>query len=137
MERAIKLNKNAYEDILAHAKEAYPEECCGVLLGTEETGISEIHRLENHSGNAALHFQTDPIEIYHLERESEKRGLSVLGFYHSHPDHEAVTSEEDKYYMIPELVYLIVRITGEGTAELRSYRNIDNKIIGQEVAGTA
>lgn len=69
-----------------------------------------------------MHFEADPLFLYQVEREIEGCGLEIVGFYHSHPDYEAIPSREDAKNMVPGLVYVIVSVTREGVADIRSYR---------------
>lgn len=69
------------------------------------------------------HFEADPLFLYQVEREIEGSGLEIVGFYHSHPDYEAVPSREDAENMVPGLVYVIISVTGEGVVDIRNYKN--------------
>ena len=73
------------------AKKAYPNECCGILVGKKseqsEIEVTEIREAENQfQGQKAVHFKIDPLYLYHLEQELDPRGLEIVGIYHSHPD---------------------------------------------------
>ena len=68
-----------------------------------------------------FHFITDPLEIYELECKAEKDGYKVVGFFHSHPDCEAVLSVEDEKYMIPKMLYLIVSVRDGIYRDVKGY----------------
>src|SRR5947209_5714002 len=77
---------------------AYPSECCGMLLGRDiaDNGAKRriVDRLVAGSNTFAAdeqyhRFSIDPLQQMKVEREAEKEGLSLLGYYHSHPDHPA------------------------------------------------
>jgi proteasome lid subunit RPN8/RPN11 len=88
-----------YEDIRAHGEETYPHECCGALLG-EETPEGWRVEAAKRAGNtrtdsAHNRYSISPAELVKIEREARGRGLSIAGFYHSHPDHPAQWSATD------------------------------------------
>ena len=98
------------EDMIKHAMDDYPDECCGILLGSEKTGAIECIRRAVNSAEAMLSgksFRIDPIAVRDIELEAQKRGLDFIGFYHSHPDRAAILSASDKEQMIPYMLYLV------------------------------
>ena len=110
--------------IYKHAESEYPDECCGVLLGYQnDFKVCEIVPADNidKDNNRKLHFVMNPLDYYKVEQDAEKRGLDVIGFYHSHADHPAVPSKEDKRYMIPGCVYAIVSVIRGKCADLKTY----------------
>ena len=122
-----KFNKIVSEQMVLAAKKAYPSECCGFLVGKKsekgEIEITEIREAPNQfQGQKSVHFQIDPLFIYHLEQELESRGLEIVGVYHSHPDCPAILSKEDEKYMVPGLEYVIMSVkNGEGV-DVKSYK---------------
>ena len=67
-------------------------------------------------------FLIDPRDYLTVEREARARGLDVLGFYHSHPDHPAVPSDFDRLHAWPNLHYVILAVAGGHPGELTSWR---------------
>lgn len=128
----IELSKKASEQMDLAANRAYPDECCGILLGkvdeNAEKGYVEVleareatNQIQGRRKNS--HFEMDPLFLYQVEREIEGSGLEVIGIFHSHPDCKAVFSEEDIKYMVPGLVYTVLSVTKEGVIETcSSYR---------------
>ena len=108
------------------ARQAYPQECCGILLGKKEDSItvSDIRKATNQIAGAKnrQHFEIDPMFLYQVEREIEGGDLEIVGFYHSHPDCKAVPSEQDLHYMIPGLVYAILSVTKDGVADIQYFQ---------------
>lgn len=105
----FELNETALASVTAHALESYPEECCGVIL----VGGDEVHRLVNiqnrlHAADpetfprdARIAYTMDPKELETVLEQAEHRGMSLKAVYHSHPDHDAYFSEEDKACATP------------------------------------
>ncbi len=133
------LNPRHAAEIRAHAERAYPHECCGLLAGKLSAGTAEVHEvrsltnlhesgeakkfIEVRSGESAVNrYFVDPGEQLRVEREMAARGLSVLGFYHSHPDNPAVPSECDLARAWLEYIYLIVSVRQGQAAESRVWR---------------
>ena len=107
------------------AIQSYPNECCGVLLGNRTSReVQDIRPLNNAAGETRTqtHFRISPLDVYQVECEIEGSDLEIVGFYHSHPDCEAVPSKEDSEYMVPGLVYFILSVTSSGVVDIRTYK---------------
>jgi proteasome lid subunit RPN8/RPN11 len=108
-----------YDEIRRHGEETYPHECCGVLLGNFEedaTAVTDTVRVENiRTDSAHNRYRIAPQELIRVQREGRKKGLDIVGFYHSHPDHPAQWSQTD----LAEAhwfgcSYIITRVVGLG-----------------------
>ena len=96
-------------EMKAHARETYPDECCGFLIGSppETDGerrrtISALERARNEfDGERRRRFLILPAELREVERRTEQSGRAVVGFYHSHPDHPAQPSQYDQDHAWP------------------------------------
>ncbi len=86
-----------YEALRAHGEETYPHECCGVLLGKSDAKgnhVKQIVRAGNtRTDSAHNRYNIAPQELVKIQRQA--RGLDIVGFYHSHPDHPAQWSATD------------------------------------------
>lgn len=111
---SIRLSSEQMDAILAHAREDYPHECCGVMLGSasgDDKTVAAIRRLENvHEEGHERRFLISPESMFRVERDARAAGQSVLGFYHSHPDHPARPSEYDREWAWPWYSYIIVAV---------------------------
>jgi len=104
------LKSEVVQAVVAHAREAAPAECCGLLLGTGNTVVAAA-RTRNSAGDPTRRFEIDPQEHVDARREARGRGLAVLGFYHSHPRSPAVPSPTDlAEASYPDHLYLIVSL---------------------------
>src|SRR5262249_32741628 len=102
----------AIAEIVAHARQAAPAECCGLLLGRGET-IVESDRARN-IATRPTRFEIDPQDHIDRRREARTRGLDVVGFYHSHPASAPIPSETDRAQAAyPNHLYLIVGLTSD------------------------
>jgi len=115
----IQIRRATLEEIERHARETYPEECCGGLLGERRNGSVLVRRAEPVPNRGTelrqRRYTIDPLDYLRLERLAGEAGLSVVGIYHSHPDHPAVPSEFDREHALPYFHYLIVAVD-EGRA---------------------
>lgn len=108
-----------------HAREAYPEECCGFLLGThgEPKAVKATRRAANVAPeDRPRRYAIDPRELLAADREASRAGQEILGFYHSHPDHPARPSEFDLGHAAwPGYSYVILSIVDRSPNDLRSW----------------
>ena len=119
---ALRLSAALAEAIRAHGKETYPHECCGFLLGTPGEA-REIARASNAREDSPQNrYLIPPIEFVRVQRDADARGLDVIGFYHSHPDHPARPSAFDREHAWPRYAYLIAAVEGGVPGELRGFR---------------
>jgi proteasome lid subunit RPN8/RPN11 len=116
----VHISRGAAQEISAHAQEALPRECCGVLIGSG-SAIVEARRTRNLE-ESRTRFEVDPKGHIDARREARLRGLEVVGFYHSHPHSEPIPSYTDlAEASYPDLFHLIVRPLPE-KASLRLFR---------------
>jgi proteasome lid subunit RPN8/RPN11 len=106
---------------------AYPNECCGGILGRDSQNRRIVERLEplknSFDTQERYHrFSVDPRELMQLEKRAADAGLAVLGFYHSHPDHPARPSEYDRQRAWPYYSYVIVAVAGGRPGEMTSWQ---------------
>jgi proteasome lid subunit RPN8/RPN11 len=122
---ALKIGAGDIEHIHDHAKETYPEECAGVLVGID-TGemkvVVDVWRAENtHEEERSRRFLIEPLKIKEFEERAQERDMDVLGFYHSHPDHPAEPSKYDRDHAWPYYSYVIVSVSDENVEDMRSW----------------
>ncbi|MBO4457430.1 MAG: M67 family metallopeptidase [Butyrivibrio sp.] len=118
------LFNEAYREIKHRALMQYPNEACGLLLSRWSDHAIEIASVADNKADGeekAGYFKIDPIQLYEMEREIEEKGYEVIGFFHSHPDKQAVLSYADNKNMIPGMVYIIVSVTEDTVHDLRGY----------------
>jgi proteasome lid subunit RPN8/RPN11 len=132
------IEKNILKQIQDHLESAYPNEACGFLVGTESNRrryISEIIPVENRSQeNQRRRFVVDPLDYLKAERSVTHDGLTLLGIYHSHPDHPAIPSAHDLEFAQPYFSYFIHSIISGKMKDDRSYRLLDGKFIEEKFA---
>lgn len=119
--------KALLESIHQHGERAYPEEGAGFLLGKQDADtrqVKELIPLSNSREDDARHnrYLLTAKDMLHGETEAQKRGLDVVGVFHSHPDHPNQPSEFDREWALPWFSYLITSVANGQTAGSRSWR---------------
>jgi proteasome lid subunit RPN8/RPN11 len=100
-------------NVCRHSERGYPDEVCGLLIGEmqgEEKVVCEVVPVENaweQVDERRRRFRIGPEVVATEERRAREAGLSIVGFYHSHPDSEPRPSETDREYAWPTYSYLI------------------------------
>jgi proteasome lid subunit RPN8/RPN11 len=102
------------EAIEAHGAEGYPDEICGVMLGTlADRVVTEVRRARNIIVERSRdRYEIDPRDHIRIQREADATGMDIVGYYHSHPDHPAQASRFDTERAWAGYVYVIVAIQG-------------------------
>ena len=107
---SIRVHRDAWEAMLAHARAAYPDECCGAMLGAGEE-VRVAAPLENSfAGSRRTRYQVSPEDLLAATREARQGGLQLIGIYHSHPDRDANFSETDLKNSCPWYWFLVLSI---------------------------
>jgi len=95
----LRMSQQIYDALREHGEETYPLECCGVLLGRFAGAVNDAEeavRADNtRTDSAHNRYGIAPQELVRIQRASRERGLEIVGFYHSHPDHPARWSPTD------------------------------------------
>lgn len=126
----IKIPSSVHDDLIAHAREGFPLEVCGILGGTGET-VSAGYRMTNTDASNE-HFMMEPREQFAVVKELRAKGLSMLAIYHSHPETPARPSEEDiRLALTPGVSYVIVSLADPAAPDVKSYR-IEGGIVEPE-----
>ena len=105
----------------------YPNEGGGFLLGRQQGGavaIFDTVQVDNVFDAAEQHhrYAMRPQDWMRLEDEAESRGLSLVGYYHSHPDSPAIPSEYDREHALPNFVYIITAVMMARAGEMRAWQ---------------
>jgi [CysO sulfur-carrier protein]-S-L-cysteine hydrolase len=117
---------------------AHPEECCGIVLADGERELvrpipnvqNRLHAEdpEKHPRDAAIAYFMEPKALYAVLEESEKQNRPIRVFYHSHPEHGAYFSDEDKARALawdepayPGAAYLVVAVYAREVKDRRAY----------------
>jgi len=116
------LTEEVFSAISSEGEKGFPNEICGVLLGTGRD-ITEILAIENsREAEEQYHrFRIEPDDLFRAEKIARGKELDILGFYHSHPDSPARASDYDREYALPYYLYLILEVRGGKAKELAAF----------------
>jgi proteasome lid subunit RPN8/RPN11 len=121
----IVLPDEAVDAIRRHGRESYRDEACGVLYGTLGAGAKHVVRADpmanSREDERHRRFIVTPDDYRRAEAEASRSGLSLLGFYHSHPDHPAYPSAYDLEHALPFFSYVIVSVEKGEPGAMRSF----------------
>ena len=117
----IAIPKSIHDDMIAHAREGFPLEVCGILGGVGDT-VSVNYRMTNTDASNE-HFMMEPKEQFAVVKDLRAKGLSMLAIYHSHPETPARPSEEDiKLALTPDVSYVIISLADAAAPVIKSYK---------------
>jgi proteasome lid subunit RPN8/RPN11 len=134
----ISLGAHTWEAICRHAQETFPEECCGAILTT--TSGEVVRRITNvqnvmhardpqtYPRDATIAYVMEPKELLAVLKEADSGQATLKAFYHSHPNHDAYFSAEDKRQAMfgdepsyPDMVYVVISIYDRDVKTIRAY----------------
>lgn len=117
----VRLARGAFEAIRREAARAYPHEGCGALLGGAGEVRETLALANQEVGSPRTRFSVAPRDYLATEAAAEARGLALVGFWHSHPDHPARPSETDRANAWPGLLTLVIAVAGGEPGELTAW----------------
>jgi proteasome lid subunit RPN8/RPN11 len=110
----IRIERGPWAAMVAHARETYPNECCGAMLGTigdETKVVREVMPLENaYAGAQAARYELRPEDLLAADKAARARNLELIGIYHSHPDCDAYFSSTDLKNSCPWYSFVVLSI---------------------------
>lgn len=118
----VRVPSAALQEILAHARATWPDECCGLLLGNG-TSIARVHRARNVAQSPRRRYVVAPADHFIALRAARADGLEIVGAYHSHPNRTAEPSATD-LADAPGTTWLHV-IAAADAAEVRAWRIVN------------
>jgi len=126
----LTLDRHLVDDMIAHAREEAPNECCGIIAGKDGRGLKLFR-----AGNAEAspyRYNMDPQDLFRIYRECDENGWEFLAIYHSHTFSEAYPSQTDvRLAFWPESHYLLVSLKDAENPAVRAFRILDGRV--QEV----
>lgn len=122
----LTIPSNVLKALQAHGEATYPNEGAGLLLGQAADGnktVVDIMVLPNRWGSEEQYhrFLLTPQDMLEGEKEAAKRGLDIIGIFHSHPDHVAEPSGFDRDWALPWYSYIISTVEKGRTTISRSW----------------
>lgn len=125
----FRLEKQYADEMIAHAKEERPNECCGILAG-KDGRVVRLYRTRN-AEQSPYRYSIDPHDLVRVHREIDQNDWTIIGIYHSHTGSEAYPSPTDIRLSefppgsgepaYPDALYFIVSLTDPDAPVLRAF----------------
>ena len=121
------------DDMVAHAREDLPDECCGMIGGTDGEART-VYRAAN-AEHSPLRYSIDAKEQFRLMRKIEEAGEELVGIYHSHTKSAAYPSQTDiNLAGWPDAVYAIVSLADSEAPVVKGFWIRDGEITDAELS---
>src|SRR5436190_10912789 len=129
----MRIAQSLIDEMVSHAREDLPNECCGMVGGTDGTA-SAVVPVAN-AAASPLRFEMDPQGQYDALKTIEDAGDELLAIYHSHTKSAAYPSQTDVNQAVnwPDAIYLIISLEDLDAPDVKSYWLKDLKIADAEL----
>ena len=128
---SLKLSEETVRRMTIYTEKGYPYEICGALLGKEEDGIRSIQDIipltNSREDQKETRYLIPPDSVFMAEKQAREKGIELLGFYHSHPDHPAEPSTYDREHALPWYSYLILSAHQGKFQDMTAWRLKDDR----------
>ncbi len=119
-----------------HLEAGYPNEACGALIGRADGAdhtVEEFRGMRNTITDRPWdRYALDPLEQLQVQKDAESRGLEIVGFAHSHPDHPAIPSRFDAEHGWSFYSYVVASVQQGTLLQARSWRLDDGGVFQEE-----
>ena len=110
----LRIEPGPMAEMIAHAEEAYPNECVGAMIGSTEGSQKKVEtalRLENSAdGSQRAYYELKPEHLMQADKAAREQGKDLIGIYHSHPDADAYFSETDLKNSCPWYSFVVLSV---------------------------
>jgi proteasome lid subunit RPN8/RPN11 len=129
----VKISQGLVDEMVAHAREDVPNECCG-MIGGRGGEADRVVRVEN-AAASPLRYEMDPQGQFDALKEIEAEGGELLGIYHSHTKSAAYPSQTDvnQAQNWPEQIYVIVSLAEPASPDVKAFTLADLQIADAEL----
>lgn len=121
----LKIAEDVLRQIYDHTEASYPNECCGLMIGTTDGQTRVAHTFRKcrnlNTERARDRYDMDPLDMLKAQREFEKSPWDIVGIYHSHPDHPSRPSQTDTDRAWPDYSYVIISVQNGAVASANSW----------------
>ncbi len=124
----MRIARSLLDEIVAHARDDVPNECCGMVAGTDGQA-TRVYRARN-SEASPFRYTIHPQDQFKITMEIEDRGEEIAAIYHSHTKSPAQPSQTDINLAEnwPEPLYLICSLADEDHPDVRAWAIRDGKV---------
>jgi proteasome lid subunit RPN8/RPN11 len=123
----VRIERSLVDEMIAHAREEAPNECCGMVGGMDGRATT-VYRATNAEASP-LRYSLDPSDQFRIMKEIEDRGEELAAIYHSHTGSPAYPSQTDvNLAFYPDALYLIVSLQDPDSPDVRAFTIRDGSI---------
>ncbi len=120
----VNLSFSLQQTIFQQMQSAYPNEGGGFLLGNvqgDQAEVLDVIKVENvfETEEQYHRYAMTPQNWMQMEDEADERSLTLIGYYHSHPDSPAIPSEYDREHALPNFIYIITSVEKGQAVDMR------------------
>ena len=127
----MRLARDLYDQIVAHARADAPNECCG-MIATRDGEAVKVYAATN-AAASPLRYEIDGAEQYRIQMAIDDAGLDLGAIYHSHTRSEPVPSQTDiNLAFYPDALYIIVGLA-DGEPDVRAFTIRDGQVADAEL----
>jgi proteasome lid subunit RPN8/RPN11 len=127
----MRIARELYDDLVAHARADAPNECCGMVASRDGEAV-KVYRAAN-SAASPLRYEIDGAEQYRIQIEIDDAGLDLGAIYHSHTRSAPYPSQTDiNLAFYPDTLYVIVGLA-DGQPDVRAYEIRDGQVLDAEL----
>jgi proteasome lid subunit RPN8/RPN11 len=121
------------DEMIAHAREEAPNECCGIIAGQDGRAVKLFRA--NNSEASPFRYNVDSADLFRIHRECDKNDWEFMVIYHSHTASEAYPSATDvRLAAWPETFYVLVSLMEPDEAVVGAFRIVDGRVEEEELA---
>jgi proteasome lid subunit RPN8/RPN11 len=122
----MKFTQSQIDEMVAHARDDVPNECCGVV-GSKNGVAQEVHRAVN-AAASPLRYEIDSADFLRIYNLIDDADQEVGAIYHSHTRSAAYPSQTDiNLALWPDALYIIVSLA-EVEADVKAFAIVDRKV---------
>jgi len=128
----LELPRRFVEEMVRHAREEDPNECCGLIAGKNGRAV-RLYRITNIE-RSPYRYYMDPQELYQAYREMEERGWELLAIYHPHTHSPAYPSPTDvRLATWPDAYYILISLEDKENPVVRAFRIVDGRVTEEDL----
>jgi proteasome lid subunit RPN8/RPN11 len=122
----MRIPQDLYDEIVAHAREESPNECCGMIAARDGKAV-KVYRARN-AAASPYRYELEGAEQYRIQMDIEQSALDLGAIYHSHTRSDPYPSQTDiNLAFYPDALYVIVGVASE-PPEVRAFTIRDGQV---------
>jgi proteasome lid subunit RPN8/RPN11 len=128
----FKLNQSFVDEMVAHALEDAPNECCGIIAGADGIAV-KLFRAKNAEASP-FRYKVDDTDLFRIYRECTEKDWDFIAIYHSHTASEAYPSPTDvRLAFWPEAYYVLISTKDASAPVVRAFRILEGEIAEETI----